>query len=122
MTTDTEPEAALSRLTESEKQCLRRGLLPQSAKEMAISLGILAKWISDKDSDADGKVSQSEYLERSFAFSSNRRTSQLEAEILTSWAATFPILLPFPHPCAQAISGASAPAQSLEPQLGAAGL
>lgn len=37
-----EPEthAALARLTGSEKDCLRRRLLPQTAKEMAIDLGI----------------------------------------------------------------------------------
>lgn len=33
-------QAAISRLTENEKECLRRRLLPQTAKEMAIELGV----------------------------------------------------------------------------------
>lgn len=32
--------AAIARLTENEKECLRRRLLPQTAKEMAIDLGV----------------------------------------------------------------------------------
>ncbi|MES2442182.1 MAG: hypothetical protein V4574_05075 [Pseudomonadota bacterium] len=40
MTIDERSRAALSRLTENEKTCLRRRLLPQTAKEMAIDLGI----------------------------------------------------------------------------------
>lgn len=32
--------AAIGRLTENEKECLRRRLLPQTAKEMAIELGV----------------------------------------------------------------------------------
>lgn len=32
--------AAIARLTENEKECLRRRLLPQTAKEMAIELGV----------------------------------------------------------------------------------
>lgn len=34
------PDAALRRLTENEKICLRRRLVPQTAKEMALDLGI----------------------------------------------------------------------------------
>jgi DNA-binding CsgD family transcriptional regulator len=34
------PDAALRRLTENEKVCLRRRLVPQTAKEMALDLGI----------------------------------------------------------------------------------
>lgn len=40
MTIDERTGAALARLTENEKACLRRRLLPQTAKEMAIDLGI----------------------------------------------------------------------------------
>jgi len=32
--------AAIARLTENEKECLRRRLLPQTAKEMALDLGV----------------------------------------------------------------------------------
>lgn len=37
---DERMRAALARLTENEKICLRRRLLPQTAKEMAIELGV----------------------------------------------------------------------------------
>ncbi|WP_342251540.1 EF-hand domain-containing protein [Sphingomonas sp. OTU376] len=37
---DERMQAAISRLTENEKECLRRRLLPQTAKEMAIELGV----------------------------------------------------------------------------------
>ncbi|MGI4733463.1 MAG: sigma factor-like helix-turn-helix DNA-binding protein [Janthinobacterium lividum] len=37
---DGRARAALARLTENEKACLRRRLLPQTAKEMAIDLGV----------------------------------------------------------------------------------
>jgi DNA-binding CsgD family transcriptional regulator len=37
---DKQGEAALARLTANEKECLRRRLLPQTAKEMATDLGI----------------------------------------------------------------------------------
>ena len=40
MASDEQLESAVSRLTDNEKECLRRCLLPQSAKEMAIDLGI----------------------------------------------------------------------------------
>lgn len=40
MTADEQTTAALARLTESERECLRRRLLPQTAKEMALDLGI----------------------------------------------------------------------------------
>jgi DNA-binding CsgD family transcriptional regulator len=40
MDADASTVAALARLTANEKECLRRRLLPQTAKEMAIDLGI----------------------------------------------------------------------------------
>ena len=40
LTIDERMREALSRLTENEKLCLRRRLVPQTAKEMAIELGI----------------------------------------------------------------------------------
>jgi DNA-binding CsgD family transcriptional regulator len=40
MQTDKQAEAALAKLTANEKECLRRRLLPQTAKEMATDLGI----------------------------------------------------------------------------------
>lgn len=40
MRSDQQTTAALARLTDSEKECLRRRLLPQTAKEMALDLGI----------------------------------------------------------------------------------
>ncbi|MBX3565835.1 MAG: EF-hand domain-containing protein [Sphingomonas sp.] len=40
VTLDERTRAALARLTANEKECLRRRLLPQTAKEMAIDLGV----------------------------------------------------------------------------------
>lgn len=40
MQSDERTTAALARLTDSEKECLRRRLLPQTAKEMALDLGV----------------------------------------------------------------------------------
>ena len=40
VTIDERTRSALARLTASEKECLRRRLLPQTAKEMAIDLGV----------------------------------------------------------------------------------
>jgi len=40
MQADERMTSALARLTDNEKECLRRRLLPQTAKEMAIDLGI----------------------------------------------------------------------------------
>ncbi len=40
MQSDEQMRAALARLTANEKECLRRRLLPQTAKEMAIDLGV----------------------------------------------------------------------------------
>jgi DNA-binding CsgD family transcriptional regulator len=40
MGTDAAMSAALGRLTANEKECLRRRLLPQTAKEMALDLGV----------------------------------------------------------------------------------
>ncbi len=37
---DPGPHPGIARLTENEKICLRRRLLPQTAKEMAADLGI----------------------------------------------------------------------------------
>nr|WP_257214989.1 sigma factor-like helix-turn-helix DNA-binding protein [Sphingomonas sp. R-74633] len=37
---DERMRAAIARLTENEKECLRRRLLPQTAKEMALELGV----------------------------------------------------------------------------------
>ncbi|MDF7777025.1 EF-hand domain-containing protein [Sphingomonas sp. AOB5] len=40
VTIDERTRSALARLTANEKECLRRRLLPQTAKEMAIELGV----------------------------------------------------------------------------------
>ena len=39
-TIDARTQAALARLTDNEKECLRRRLLQQTAKEMALDLGV----------------------------------------------------------------------------------
>ena len=52
------PDPALARLTENEKICLRRRLLPQTAKEMAIDLGISPHAVEKRLKMARAKLGQ----------------------------------------------------------------
>ena len=56
------PDAAIARLTENEKECLRRRLLPQTAKEMAIDLGISPHAVEKRLKMARAKLGQSSSL------------------------------------------------------------
>ncbi len=56
------PEDAISRLTANEKECLRRRLLPQTAKEMAIDLGISPHAVEKRLKMARAKLGQSSSL------------------------------------------------------------
>ncbi len=56
------PDPALARLTENEKICLRRRLLPQTAKEMAIDLGISPHAVEKRLKMARAKLGQSSSL------------------------------------------------------------
>lgn len=55
-------DPAIARLTENEKQCLRRRLLPQTAKEMAIDLGISPHAVEKRLKMARAKLGQSSSL------------------------------------------------------------
>lgn len=54
---------AIARLTENEKQCLRRRLMPQTAKEMAIELGISPHAVEKRLKMARAKLGVSSSLE-----------------------------------------------------------
>ncbi len=56
------PDPAIARLTENEKECLRRRLLPQTAKEMAIDLGISPHAVEKRLKMARAKLCQSSSL------------------------------------------------------------
>ena len=56
------PDPAIARLTENEKECLRRRLLPQTAKEMAIDLGISPHAVEKRLKMARAKLGQSSSL------------------------------------------------------------
>lgn len=63
MAPDERTIAALGRLTESEKECLRRRLLPQTAKEMALDLGISPHAVEKRLKMARAKLGVSSSLE-----------------------------------------------------------
>jgi DNA-binding CsgD family transcriptional regulator len=60
---DERTRAGLARLTENEKQGLRRRLLPQTAKEMAIDLGISPHAVEKRLKMARAKLGLSSSLE-----------------------------------------------------------
>jgi DNA-binding CsgD family transcriptional regulator len=55
--------SALARLTANEKECLRRRLLPQTAKEMAIDLGISPHAVEKRLKMARAKLGLASSLE-----------------------------------------------------------
>lgn len=60
---DDRTQAALARLTANEKACLRRRLLPQTAKEMAIELGVSPHAVEKRLKMARAKLGVSSSLE-----------------------------------------------------------
>lgn len=60
---DDAKRAALDRLTEREKDCLRRRLLPQTAKEMALDLGVSVHAVEKRLKMARAKLGVSASLE-----------------------------------------------------------
>lgn len=60
---DDRMRAALARLTENEKSCLRRRLLPQTAKEMAIDLGVSPHAVEKRLKMARAKLGVSSSLQ-----------------------------------------------------------
>jgi len=63
MRSDQQTTAALARLTDSEKECLRRRLLPLTAKEMALDLGVSAHAVEKRLKMARAKLGVSSSLE-----------------------------------------------------------
>lgn len=63
MEPDERTTAALARLTDNEKECLRRRLLPQTAKEMALDLGISPHAVEKRLKMARAKLGVSSSLE-----------------------------------------------------------
>lgn len=63
MAPDQRTTQALARLTDSEKECLRRRLLPQTAKEMALDLGISPHAVEKRLKMARAKLGVSSSLE-----------------------------------------------------------
>lgn len=63
MQADERITAALARLTDNEKECLRRRLLPQTAKEMAIDLGISPHAVEKRLKMARAKLGLASSLE-----------------------------------------------------------
>jgi DNA-binding CsgD family transcriptional regulator len=63
MQADERIKSALDRLTNNEKECLRRRLLPQTAKEMAIDLGISAHAVEKRLKMARAKLGLASSLE-----------------------------------------------------------
>src|SRR5690606_31064289 len=62
-TTDTRMQEALARLTDNEKECLRRRLRQQTAKEMALDLGISPHAVEKRLKMARAKLGLSSSLE-----------------------------------------------------------
>ncbi len=63
MQADERITSALARLTDNEKECLRRRLLPQTAKEMAIDLGISPHAVEKRLKMARAKLGLASSLE-----------------------------------------------------------
>lgn len=63
MTVDEQTRASLARLTANERECLRRRLLPQTAKEMAAELGISPHAVEKRLKMARTKLGLSSSLE-----------------------------------------------------------
>src|SRR5688572_30871708 len=62
-TIDTRTHAALARLTDNEKECLRRRLQQQTAKEMALELGVSPHAVEKRLKMARTKLGLSSSLE-----------------------------------------------------------
>lgn len=81
MTIDERTRAALARLTENEKTCLRRRLLPQTAKEMAIDLGISPHAVEKRLKMARTKLGLSSSLQAARMLAGYERTVPEETDL-----------------------------------------
>nr|WP_246426289.1 sigma factor-like helix-turn-helix DNA-binding protein [Sphingomonas kyeonggiensis] len=77
---DDRMRAAIARLTENEKECLRRRLLPQTAKEMAIELGVSPHAVEKRLKMARAKLGLSSSLQAA------RLLVQAESQLLVPHA------------------------------------
>ncbi len=103
--------AALARLTENEKSCLRRRLLPQTAKEMALELGVSPHAIEKRLKMARAKlgVSSSLHAARLLAlFEEGYQRAGPEPSDLAN-SPTTAILLPIPTQNLPSRSGRAGP-------------
>lgn len=81
MTIDERTRAALGRLTANEKECLRRRLLPQTAKEMAIDLGISPHAVEKRLKMARTKLGLSSSLQAARMLAGYERTIPEETDL-----------------------------------------
>lgn len=84
--------AAIARLTENEKECLRRRLLPQTAKEMAIELGVSPHAVEKRLKMARAKLGLSSSLQAA------RLLVQAESQPLVPQAPDLAAGIAEPHP------------------------
>lgn len=83
--------AAIDRLTENEKECLRRRLLPQAAKEMALELGVSPHAVEKRLKMARTKLGLSSSLQAA------RLLVQAESQPLVPHAPDLAAAAPIPH-------------------------
>jgi DNA-binding CsgD family transcriptional regulator len=81
MSADEQRTAALSRLTANEKECLRRRLLPQTAKEMALDLGISPHAVEKRLKMARTKLGMSSSLAAARLLAAAERYQPLVPEL-----------------------------------------
>lgn len=84
--------AAIARLTENEKECLRRRLLPQTAKEMAIELGVSPHAVEKRLKMARTKLGLSSSLQAA------RLLVQVESQVPVPHAPDLAAGIAEPHP------------------------
>jgi len=89
---DDRMRAAIARLTENEKECLRRRLLPQTAKEMAIELGVSPHAVEKRLKMARTKLGLSSSLQAA------RLLVQAESQPLVPQAPDLAAGIAEPHP------------------------
>jgi DNA-binding CsgD family transcriptional regulator len=89
--------AALARLTENEKSCLRRRLRPQTAKEMALELGVSPHAIEKRLKMARAKLGVSSSLQAARLLALAEDGYQRTGPSPSDLAAPGDVPHPFPH-------------------------
>lgn len=88
--------AAIDRLTDNEKECLRRRLLPQTAKEMALELGVSPHAVEKRLKMARTKLGLSSSLQAARLLVQSE--SSLQSQALVPHASDLAAPLPPAHP------------------------